>query len=110
MFGGVDPSKLQGMMKKLGISQEELPVKRVVFEMEDKNLIIEDPTVIKIRMQAQDSYQVSGHVYEEEKQDFSDEDVKLVMEKAKCSEDKAKEALKKSKGDIALAIVEANKK
>ena len=110
MLGSVDPSKIQGMMKKLGISQEDIPVKRVVFEMEDKNLIIEDPSVVRIKMQGQESYQVSGKVYEEEKEEFTEEDVKLVMEKAKCSEEKARKALKEAKGEIASAIIEASKK
>ena len=32
MFGGVNPRQMQGMMKKMGIAQEEIPSKRVIIE------------------------------------------------------------------------------
>ena len=104
MFGGINPSKIQGMMKRLGISQEPLAVKRVIFEMEDKELVIENPSVIKVKMQGQESFQVMGDLVE--KQSLNEEDVKLVMEKTGCSKEEAEETLKKVKGDIALAILE----
>jgi len=56
MFGGMNPAKMQGMMKKMGISQTPLNVKRVIFEMEDENLVIDEPSVIKVKMQGQETY------------------------------------------------------
>ena len=108
MFGGINPAKMQGMMKKMGISQTNLPVKRVTFEMEDSNLIIDEPSVTKISMQGQVSYQVVGEEREESASDFSEEDVKMVMEKTSKSEEEVREALEKSKGDIAEAIMGLN--
>ncbi len=105
MFGGMNPAKMQGMMKKMGISQEELRVNRVVFEMEDKNLVIENPSVVKVRMQGQESYQVTGEAVEEEAESFSDEDVNLVKEKTGKSEEEVRGALEESEGDIAEAIM-----
>jgi len=103
--GGMNPAKMQGMMKKMGISQTQLPVKRVVFEMDDGNLIIEDPAVIKIMMQGQESYQVTGEAVEESGESFSEEDVAMVVEKTGKSEDEVKAALAESDGDIAEAIM-----
>jgi len=40
MMPGMNPRKMQQMMKKMGISQTELPVKKVIFEMDDGNLVI----------------------------------------------------------------------
>jgi nascent polypeptide-associated complex subunit alpha len=97
---------MKGMMKKMGISQEELPVRRVIFEMDDANLVIEDPSVMKIKMQGQESYQVIGEAAQESAEKFSDEDLKMVMEQAEASEDEAREALEKSEGDIAEAIMD----
>lgn len=105
MFGGMNPKKMQGMMKKMGISQSELPVRRVVFEMDDGNLVIDEPSVIKIMMQGQESYQVTGSAVEEASGGISEDDVALVVEKAGVSEDEARSALEKSDGDIASAIV-----
>ena len=105
MLGGMNPAKMQGMMKKMGISQVNLPVKRVVFEMEDSNIVIEEPSVTKISMQGQVSYQVTGEAAEESGESFSDEDVSLVVEKTGKSEDEVRAALGEGDGDIAEAIV-----
>jgi nascent polypeptide-associated complex subunit alpha len=106
MFGGMNPAKIQGMMKKMGISQTPLNVDKVIFEMKEGNLVINDPSVIRIMMQGQESYQVTGEAHEETKEIFSEDDVKMVIEKTGKSEDEAKEALEKYNGDIAEAIME----
>ncbi|NPE26922.1 nascent polypeptide-associated complex protein [Methanococcoides sp. SA1] len=105
MLGGVNPAQMKGMMKKMGISQENLPVRRVVFEMEDGNLIVENPDVMKIKMQGQESFQVTGDVSEEEVESFSDEDVEMVVSQTGKSEDEVRAALEESEGDIAEAIL-----
>jgi len=102
----MNPAKIQGMMKKMGISQTPLNVNRVVFEMvEGNNFVIEEPSVIKIMMQGQESYQVTGEAVEENSEIFSDDDVKMVVEKTGKGEDEVREALKESGGDIAEAII-----
>ncbi len=103
--GGVNPKQMAGMMKKMGISQEQLPVNRIVFEMDDGNLVIEEPGVMKIKMQGQTSYQVTGEAMEESVESFSNEDVGMVMEKTGKSKDAVIEALEGSDGDIAEAIM-----
>ena len=105
MFGGVNPAQMKGMMKKMGISQEELPVTRVVFEMDGSNLVIEDPSVVRIKMQGQESFQVTGEAVEESASLFSEEDLKMVIEQSGKSEEEVREALEKSGGDIAEAIM-----
>jgi len=105
MFGGVNPKQMAGMMKKMGIAQTELPVKRVIFEMDDSNLVIEDPSVIKISMQGQVSYQVAGDAVEQSAESFSEDDVKMVIEQTGKSEDEVRAALEESDGDIAEAIM-----
>jgi nascent polypeptide-associated complex subunit alpha len=106
MFGGMNPAKIQGMMKKMGISQTPLNVKRVIFEIDDGNLVIDDPSVIKIMMQGQESYQVTGEAHEETIKTFSDDDVNMVIEKTGKSESEVREALEKNNGDIAETIME----
>lgn len=106
MFGGMNPSQMKGMMKKMGISQVELPVRRVVFEMADGNMIIENPNVMQIKMQGQESFQVTGDIVEESAEAFSSEDVEMVVSQSGKSEAEVREALEKSDGDIASAIME----
>ncbi len=104
-MGGLDPKKMQAMMKQLGIKQEEINAKRVIIEKEDGNIVIENPNVQKIVMQGNESFQISGEVREESKSEgFSDEDVKMVAEKTGKSEEEARDALEETQ-DIAEAIM-----
>jgi len=106
MFPGMNPAKIQGMMKKMGISQTPLNVNRVTFEMGNGNLVIDEPSVIRVIMQGQETYQVSGEAREESTETFSEEDVAMVVEKTGKSEEEVRDFLDKNNGDIALAIME----
>jgi len=107
MFPGLNPKKMQAVMKQMGISQDEIPCSRVVIEKDDGGkLVINNPSVIKIKMQGQESFQITGDVSEEsEEVGVSEEDIKAVMGKTNCSEEKAKEVLERT-GDLAEAILE----
>ncbi len=100
----LNPKKMQAMMKQLGMNQEEIPASRVLIEKPDgSNIVIENPQVIKLKIQGQESFQVSGDIREE--LSISEEDIRTVMEKTSSSEEEAKKALEKSKGDLADAIL-----
>lgn len=106
MFGGLDPKKMQAMMKQMGIKQEEIDALRVIIEKADSKIIIEPVNVQKIVMQGQESWQVTGEAREETKEEgISESDIKLVMEKTGKDESEVIEALEETKGDIAEAIV-----
>lgn len=110
MFGGLDPKKMQAMMRQMGIKQEEVEVERVIFECADKKIIIEPANVQKIVMQGQESWQVTGDAREEALEGgISDVDVAMVAEKAGVSKDKAKQALEDANGDIAEAIMKLSR-
>ncbi len=94
------------MMKKMGIAQVPIDAKRVIIECEDKNIIIDEPSVMKINMQGQESFQIQGESKEESTQQFTDEDVAMVVEKTNQSEEAVRNFLEKNNGDIALAIME----
>ena len=107
MFGGVNPKQMQGMMKKMGISQEEIDANKVIIEKNDgSKLIIENPSVMKIKMQGQESFQITGESHEENF--LSEEDIETIMEKTECSNEQEKETLEKT-GDLAEAILELTK-
>ncbi len=102
--GGMDPKKMQAMMRQMGIKSEEIDAVKVTIETSDgKTIRIDQPQVTKITMQGQSSYQIAGEERVEEKS--SAEDIKLIMEQTGCSEEEAKAALDKSGGDIAQAIL-----
>ena len=107
MFPGVNPKQMQAVMKQMGISQTEIDTSRVIIEKTDgKRIIIEPAQVMKIKMQGQESFQVTGEEREEAGELFSEEDIETVMEKTGCKKDKAKKALENSGGDLAEAILE----
>ena len=106
MFGKIDPKRIEGMMKKMGIAQQNIDAKRVIIECEGENIIIDEPNVVKINMQGQESFQVTGEPHTEASEEFSEDDVKMVMEKTGKDRDDVVEALKNSGGDIASAIME----
>ena len=102
MFPGLNPKKMQQIMKQMGMGQEEIDASKVIIEKEDGKIIIDEPSVVKISMQGQDTFQISGKIREESSEQ---DDVKTIIEKTGCTEEQAKETLEKT-GDLAEAILE----
>ena len=102
-LGGMDPKKMQAMMKQLGINQEEVEARRVIIEKEGSKIVIENPSVQKIKMQGQETWQIAGESHEEA-EGIKEEDILMVAEKTGKSKAEAKKALEET-NDIAEAIV-----
>ena len=103
MFPNIDPKKMQAMMKQMGLSQNEISASKVIIEKKDGDkIVIKNPSVTKIKMQGQESFQITGDISEEE--NLSGEDIKTIIEKTGCSEKEAKGALEET-GDLAEAIL-----
>lgn len=107
-LGGLNPKKMEAIMKQMGMSNENIDARRVIIEKnDDSNIIIDNPSVTKIKMQGQESFQVSGDITESSSEiKISEEDVKQVMEKTRCTESQAREVLESVNGDLAEAILE----
>ncbi len=104
-LGKLDPKKMQAMMKQLGINQEEIDAERVIIEKSDGRIVIENPGVQKIKMQGQESWQITGEAREENNEGIKQEDIELVMEKTGKGEEEVREALEDAGGNIAEAII-----
>lgn len=107
-------------MKKLGMQQEEIEASEVVIHTPEKRIIIRNPSVVKIKMGGQESFQITGDSEEEPlEQELeqesaeitvpSEEDILTVMEQAHASMEASVAALESSKGDIAAAILALQK-
>jgi nascent polypeptide-associated complex subunit alpha len=106
MFPGMNPRKMQQMMKKMGIQQVEIPATAVIIETPDKDIIITEPQVSKVNMMGQETFQVTGNVHERPKEpEITMGDIRTVMEQAGVTEELARKALIESGGDIAKAIM-----
>lgn len=107
MFPGLDPKKMQAVMKQMGISQEEIDAVRVIIEKSDESkIIIENPSVQKVKMQGQESFQITGDISEESELKISDDDINTIVEKTGCTCEQAKKVLESTNGDLAEAIME----
>ena len=109
MFPKVNPKLMEKMMKQLGMKQEEIDAEEVIIKCPDKEIVIRNPSVQKVNMMGQESFQISGIVEERDNESFSESDVGMVMEQTGCSEEEAKEALESNEGDIAKTILQLSK-
>lgn len=113
MLPGMNPRKMQQMMRQLGITQVDIPAVEVIIRTEDKDIVIKDPAVAKVNMMGQETFQIVGEVHERERQssmDITPDDIKTVMEQTGASEAQAKTALKNAHGNLAEAILSIQEK
>ena len=108
MFPGMNPRKMQQMMKKMGIQQTEIPATEVIIKSEGKEIVITEPNVAKVNMMGQETFQITGNIQEKEassEPEIGDDDVQTVVDQTGASEEDARKALNESSGDIAAAIL-----
>lgn len=109
MMPGMNPRKMQQMMKKMGIQQTDMDAKEVIIKLEDKELVFTNASVAKVNMMGQETYQIVGTPEERELEttpEISDEDIQTVVEQTGVSKDMAQKVLEKNEGDIAQTIID----
>jgi len=119
--GGLDPSKMQQMMKQMGIDIEEIDAEEVVIRTADEELVFTDADVQRMDAQGQQTYNVVGQpesrergspsAIEGESEDGNEDedgipqaDIQMVAEKAGVSGARAREALEATDGRPVEAI------
>ena len=115
MIPGMNKKQMKQMerqMKKMGMNMEELPgVTEVIIRFEDKELIIDDPSVSLMKVMGQETYQIEGTSREVELEyeiEIPQDDIEMVANQANVSADEAEQALIDCKGDLAEAIMKLN--
>ena len=118
----MDSRRARRMMKQMGMNMNELgDIKRVILQGDNKEIVIEGPSVTSINVQGTKMYQVAGGreterkiqasgaaevaPVEEEPLVLPEEDILLVAQQANVSMEKARAALENSDGDLAQAII-----
>ncbi len=125
--GGMDPRKMEQMMKQMGIDMDELDAESVVIVTEDEELVFDAPQVTKMDAQGQETYQIVGSpethqvaggddaelaagdadaAEADADTGIPDDDVELVAERAGVPPSTARETLASVDGDLAAAISE----
>ncbi|MEM4730046.1 MAG: nascent polypeptide-associated complex protein [Thermoplasmata archaeon] len=104
---GMNPRQLQMMMKRMGVTMEELDdVEEVVIRCSSRDIVIKKPSVAQITAQGQKYYQVSGEATTVERAGaVQAEDVRLVVNQTGASEEEARRALQEAGGRPAEAIM-----
>ncbi len=105
MFPKIDPKQMEKMMKQMGIATENIDATEVLIRTAEKEILISEPQVSKIKMGGQETFQIIGNVSERALEKFSAEDVKTVSEQTGVFESEAKKALEETSGDLAEAIM-----
>lgn len=108
MIPGMNPRKMQQMMKRMGIQQVDIQASEVIIKTDDKDLVITDPQVSKVNMMGQETFQIVGQVHEVEKSaepEISEDDVNTVMQQVNVDRETAEKAIEEAKGDLAKAIM-----
>lgn len=104
------------MLESLGLNLKELGVaEEVIIRLQDKELRIKNPSIMFMKIENENIYQVIGGEVEEvestiekpveEAYQPSQEDIMLVAVQAGVSEEEAKNALVETNGDLAKAIL-----
>ncbi|MGI5964298.1 MAG: nascent polypeptide-associated complex protein [Candidatus Methanomethylophilaceae archaeon] len=109
----VNPRQMKQAMKKMGISQTEVPnVTEVIIRTKENEIVLTDAQVVRIEMSGSRSYQIVGNesvrplsAEAEAGSTIPEEDIELVMSQTGCDREKAIEALEASGGQPAEAIV-----
>jgi len=109
MMPGMNPKMMKQAMKRMGIKQEEVEAEEVIIKTSEGDIIFKNPEVSKVDAMGQETWQVIGDYDVVETSKFNEDDVKTVVDQAGCSEDEAREALEKSDGDLAAAILDLKK-
>ncbi len=123
--GGMNPRKMQQMMKQMGIDIEEIDAEEIVIRTEDEELVFHDAEVQRMDAQGQATYTITGEpetrATDEEATPLGDgsdvaeesgppggtipdDDVAIVAQRTGASEDAAREALEEADGDLAAAV------
>jgi nascent polypeptide-associated complex subunit alpha len=78
----------------------------VIIRTPEKDLVITNPSVTKVNMMGQETYQIAGTATEREHApQIPDEDIQTVMTQANVTREEALLALTQSGSDLAKAIL-----
>ena len=127
--GGMNPRKMEQMMKQMGIDVTDIDAEEVIIRTADEELVFDAAEVTRMDAQGQQTYQVVGEPESRPRgedgengesadaaaeaadadavasgNDVPDDDVELVATRAGVAPDEAREALEAEDGDLAAAI------
>ena len=104
----LNPRDMAKAMQRMGIQQVEVPATEVIIRGPEKDIIIQNPQVMKVNMMGQETFQITGTPIEQSKStepDISEEDIQTVIDQTGVTHDDALLAIRDANGDLAEAIL-----
>ncbi len=103
----MNPKKMKQMMKQLGMQMDPIEdVEEIVIKTKKGRYVFPSAEVVIMKVQGVTTYQITGEpTFTEAVPDIPDDDISMVAEQTGVSLSDAKEALTRSNGDIAEAIM-----
>ena len=95
---------MEQIARKMGMQTETIEADEVIIRGATKEIVIRNPSVSKVKMMGQESWQIVGAA-EERARGFADEDVTVVREQTGVTDGEARAALSEAGGDWAAAIL-----
>ena len=121
--GGLNPRKMEQMMKQMGIDVDEIDAEEVIIRTDEHDLVFTDADVTKMDARGQETFQIIGTPEERERgsaggtdgavddsegaagsEAIPDSDVEIVAARTGVSDEEAREALEAVDGDLAAAV------
>ncbi len=104
---GMNPKQMNQMMRKLGINVKDVKnVEKVIIQTDTKEYVFSDAEVTIMNAQGQKTFQIVGNpVINNRKEEIPNDDINLIVDQTGKTFEEAKEALEKTQGDIAEAIL-----
>lgn len=109
---GMNPKQVKQMqraMKQMGMDMKDVKgVTEVIIKFKNKELQLTNPKVNIMDFMGQQTYQITGKAKEvkiETELVIPDEDIELVTSQTGASREEVMKVLKKTKGDLAEAIM-----
>ncbi len=119
--GKMNSREVRRMMAQMGIKTTDLTdVKKIIMEGTAKDYVITEASVTIVEAKGEKYFQIFGNMKEVPKGSaqpaavqapaVNEDDVRLVMEQAGCSREKAVDALNRANGEPAQAIIDLTSK
>lgn len=121
--GGLNPRKMQQMMKQMGIDIEEIDAEEIIIRTGDEELVFDDAEVQRMDAQGQATYTITGEPETRSADEeaiplgegdddadtgstdrIPDSDVDIVAQRTDANPEEAREALDAEDGDLAAAV------
>ena len=103
----IDKRQLEKISKMMGIHSDTIQAEQVIIKMKDKEIVIEDPDITRLRIQNLDTFQISGKISERKK--ILEEDIDIVVNQTGSSKEEARKILEET-GDVAQGILKLQKR